>query len=125
MVTIFRAKRDEISTIESRARRRGVHTAMMGALPAGVAPSRHHRSPSPSDDSMFVVLGKSATMVKEVAENARTQSGSEDSFNDAMPGTFVRSPRMEGPRMITIPHVILIAVITSCVVVYGLSLISP
>ncbi|RXW25182.1 hypothetical protein EST38_g698 [Candolleomyces aberdarensis] len=125
MVTIFRAKRDEISTIESRARRRGVHTAMMGALPAGMDTSRHHRSPSPSDDSMFVVLGKSATMVKEVAENARGQLGTEDSFNDVMPGTLVRNPRVEGPRMITIPHVILIAVITSCVVVYGLSLISP
>lgn len=124
MVTIFRAKKDEIPTIESRARRRGVYTAMMDRIPADMNLSSRHRSPTPRDDSMFVVLGKSATMVKEVAENARTQLGTEDSFGDAMPGTLVRHPFMEGPRMITVPQIVLITVITSCIVVYGLSLIS-
>lgn len=125
MVTIFRAKKNEVPRIERETRRRGVYAATMPRTSSGSS------RPIPTGDaSMLVVLGKSSDFVDEVAARAQhLYSGSSSSESDfgsqqqLMPGTIERKPVVEGPRMVTFFQMFAIATITSVLVVYGISLI--
>lgn len=126
MVTVFRAKGSEVSRIEKETRRRGVHTATMPRASSSGASSSRGAAPLARDNSMLVVLGKSPDFVEEVAARAHemyAQQQAQKNADTLMPGTLTRNPSIEGPRMVTFVQMFVIAVLSSLMVVYGMSIL--
>jgi len=126
MVTVFRAKKEEIPTIQRGARRRGVHVAPMPSPPSSSSGSPYASPIKDYDDSgeTYVVLGKSKSFVDEVAERGLSKDGS---FARPMPGQLTRHGGhtvIERPQITTIPQMIFLMACTSILVVFGLSLLS-